>query len=84
MSAPVDIQANAAPKRPRRAAKPKLIPEAELTALELRAAMAVRRLVPEQKEGWVEILEKLAVDYELKAAAARPARSLRLVLGGAR
>ena len=83
MSAPVDIKP-AAPKRPRRAAKPQAVPAAELTDLEIRAALAVRNFKPEVRRAWVETLERIGEDHRLQIAAARPASALRLVVGGAR
>ena len=83
MSSPAEIKP-AAPKRPRRAAQPKAVSAAELSALEIRAALAVRRLPLKDKEGWTVILEKLAAKREAEAAAARPAPILRLIVGGAR
>lgn len=83
MSAPAEIKP-AAPKRPRRAAKPQAVPAAEFSNLEIRAALAVRKIPPEKMASWVETLERIGEDYELKAAAARPTRTLRLVSGGAR
>lgn len=72
-----------APKRQRSATKPKPVPAAELTDMELRIALAFRRFKPDMKETWVETMENIARDFELKASAARPARALRLVVGGA-
>lgn len=84
MSVHVDIKP-AAPKRPRRAAKPQPVPATEqFSDWEVRAALAVRRLPPKDKEGWTVILEKLAAKREAEAAAARPAPILRLIVGGAR
>lgn len=82
MSTPANIKP-AAPKRQGRAAKPQAVPAAELSALEIRAALAVRRLPAGKKGSWTEMLERLADKYELEAAAARPAPALRLVVGGA-
>ncbi|SEO43913.1 hypothetical protein SAMN05428959_10822 [Duganella sp. CF517] len=83
MSAPVEIKP-AAPKRQRRAAKPQAVPAAEFGALEIRAALAVRRLPADRKQSWCEMLERLATKLEADAAAARPAPVLRLISGGAR
>ena len=83
MSAPADIKPTA-PKRPRRAAKPKAVPPADLSAIEIRAALAIRKFPPDKVVSWVETFERIGDDFELKAAAARPERQLRLIVGGAR
>lgn len=64
--------------------KPKPVPAAQLSDLEIRAALAVRKFDPEKKQGWVDLLERIGADDERKAAAARRALALRLVSGGAR
>ena len=83
MSAPADIKP-AAPKRPRRGAKPQAVPAAELSAMEIRIALAFRRFKPDVKEIRVETMENIALDHQRQIAEARPAQALRLVVGGAR
>ena len=60
------------------------VPEAQLTEMEMRIALAFRRFKPEMKTTWLETMENIATNYEIEAAAARPARSLRMVKGGAK
>lgn len=83
MNAPADIKP-AAPKRTRRAAKPQPVPAGELTAMEIRIALAFRRFKPDMKETWLETMESIAVDQQRQMAEARSTPTLRLVSGGAR
>ena len=83
MSLPVDDKTRVAQKRQRRPAKVQSVPAAQLSDLEMRTALALRRFPPDMKQEWAETMERIATNYELKAAEARPARTLRLVVGGA-
>lgn len=73
-----------APKRLRSTAKPKPVPAAQLSDMEIRVALAFRDFKPGSKEAWAEMMQNIARDHRHQAAAARPARALRLVSGGAR
>ena len=76
MSAPAEIKP-AAPKRPRRAAKPKAVPAAQLTPKQLRAAQIFAALNDQVQEQMLEIMAGMVESFPRHK---RPA--LRLVSGG--
>jgi len=56
----------------------------QFTDLEIRFALALRKLAPSSKRRWVETFERVAESYLQEVAAARAKPKLRLIAGGAK